>query len=119
METSGTSLGIMVLLTAAAAAIFYAWWLAIAESRRRRDLAVWLRQHHSERWTRLPWMSRNMIIANGIEHLRRDGLSEDAEFMARYRAMKRGKGKQIALLLLGIALIAAVALGERVLGWTW
>ncbi len=119
MEASGTSLEIMVLLTIAAAVVLYAWWLSIAESRRRRDLAAWLRQHHGERWDRLPWLSRNLITVHAIELLRRGGLAEDPDFMTRYRAMKSGKGRQLALLALTMVLIGAVGLGVRYLGWTW
>jgi hypothetical protein len=55
----------------------------------------------------------------GIEQLRRNGLSEDAEFMALYRETKRGRALQLAALVAGMVLVGAILLGVRYLGWSW
>ena len=100
-------------------AMLYAWWLSSLKTRRFRRLVAWLREHYAERWAELPWLSRNINLVGGVEHLRRNGLSEDTAFMALYRETKRGKALQLAALAVGVALIAAVLLGVRYLGWSW
>jgi hypothetical protein len=118
-ESSSTSPEIIVLILAAAASALYAWWRSIRENRRFRLLVKWLREHHPERWADLSWVSRNINIVGGVEQLRRNALGDDPEFMARYRDAKRGKGKTVLALLVGMGLIGAIALGVRYLGWSW
>lgn len=119
MESAGASLEIIVLTLGALAAVLYAWWLSSQETRRNRRLVAWLRQHYAGRWAELPWLSRKINLVGGIEYLRRNGLSEDAEFMALYRETKRGRAMQLAALVAGMVLVAAILLGVRYLGWSW
>ncbi len=119
IDTSATSPEVIVLTIGAAVAVLYAWWKSILESRRFRRLVTWLREHYAERWAGLPWFSRPINIVGGVEHLRRTGLSEDAEFMGLYRETKRGKGIQFVALLAGMAPSARFCWGVRYLGWSW
>ncbi len=119
IDPSATSPEVVVLTIGAAVAVLYAWWKSNLENRRFRRLVTWLREHYAERWAGLPWFFRTFNIVGSVEHLRRNGLSEDAEFMGLYREMKRGGGIKIAALVVGMALIGAVLLGVRYLGWSW
>lgn len=116
---SATSPIIILLVLAAAAAALGAWVLSIREGRRFRELVAWIEARHGARWAALPRVARRFNRVGAVEQLRRHGLGEDPEFMARYQEVKRGKPLQAILLLLGIALIGAIPLGERYLGWTW
>jgi hypothetical protein len=60
-----------------------------------------------------------LSLVGAVERLRRQGLGDDPEFMARYRSVKRGKRWQVILQLIGMALIGAIMLGVRHPGWTW
>ena len=119
IDPSATSPEVVVLTIGAAVAVLYACWKSNPESRRLRRLVTWLREYYAERWTGLPWVSRTINFVGGVEHLRRNGLSEDAEFMGLYRETKRGGGIKIAALVVGMALIGAVLLGVRYPGWSW
>ncbi len=119
MDPSGTSPEVVVLITGAAVAMLYAWWMSNRENRRFRRLVEWLREHHAERWAGLPRFSRTVNIVGGAERLRRDGLFDDAAFMALYREAKRGRGVKVVALVVGIVLIGAVLFGTRYLGWSW
>ena len=114
-----TSLIVILLSLAAGAAVLGAWGLAIRERRRLRELAAWIETHHGGRWVALPGGARRFNLAGGIEQLRRQGLGDDPEFMARYRRVKRGKRWQVILQMVGVALIGAILLGGRYLGWNW
>ncbi len=114
-----TSPIVIVLALAAAAAVLGAWALAFRQRRHLRDLVAWIETHHGARWAALPGAARRFNVAGGVEHLRRQGLGEDPEFMARYRTVKRGKPWQVILQVVGVALIGAIFLGVRYLGWTW
>ncbi len=116
---SATSPIVILLSLAAAAAVLGAWALSIREGRRFRELVAWIETHHGARWAALPGAARRFNAAGGVEHLCSQGLGEDPEFMARYRTVKRGKPWQWALLAVGMALIGAILLGVRYLGWTW
>ena len=118
META-TSPIVIVLGLAAAAAVFGAWALAIRQQRRFRRLVAWIQTHHDARWAALPGVARRLNVVGAVEHLRRQGLGEDPEFMVRYRAVKRSRPWQVVLQLVGMALIGAILLGVRYLGWTW
>ena len=89
IDPSATSPEVIVLTIGAAVAVLYAWWKSKRENRRFRRLVTWLREHYAERWAGLPWVSRTINIVGGVEHLRRNALSEDAEFMGLYRETKR------------------------------
>jgi hypothetical protein len=110
---------VILLGLAAAAAVLGAWALAIRERRRLRALVAWIETHHGALWAALPAAARRFNAAGGIEHLRREGLGEDPEFMARYRTVKRGKPWQVILQVVGVALIGTILLGVRNWGWTW
>ncbi len=114
-----TSLIVILLSLAAAAAVFGAWALAIRERRRFRTLVAWIETRHEARWNALPGVARRLNEAGGVEHLRRHELGEDPEFMARYRAVKRSKPWQVFLQVAAVALIGAIMLGVRYLGWIW
>ena len=114
-----TSPIVIVLALAAAAAVIGAWALAIREQRRFRRLVVWIEAQHAARWAALPGAARRFNAAGGVEHLRRHGLGEDPEFMARYREVKGSKRWQLMLQLVGATLIGAIYLGVRYLGWIW
>ncbi len=114
-----TSPIVILLSLAAAAAVLGAWALAIRERRRLRRLVAWIETHHGARWAALPGAARRFNVVGGVEQLRRQGLGDDPEFMARYRSVKRGKPWQVILQLIGVALIGAILLGVRYLGWTW
>ncbi|MCH8002852.1 MAG: hypothetical protein IIA34_14505 [Proteobacteria bacterium] len=114
-----TSPIVILLSLAAAAAVLGAWALAIRERRRFRGLVAWIETHHGARWAALSGVARRFNVAGGVEHLRRQGLGDDPEFMARYRSVKRGKPWQVILQLAGMALIGVILLGVRYLGWTW
>ena len=116
---SATSPIVILLGLAAAAAVLGAWALAIRERRRLRELVAWIETHHGARWAALPGAARRFNAAGGVEHLCRQGLGEDPEFMARYRTVKRGKPWQVILQVVAVALIGAILLGVRYLGWTW
>ena len=114
-----TSPEIIVLTLAATAAGIYAFWLSIRQDRRFDRLIKWVKTHHSERWRALPWVSRRLNLVGGVEHLRRQGLADDPEFMAHYREGRRGGARQIIFILVGSALIGVIPLGVRYLGWQW
>ncbi len=114
-----TSPIVILLSLAAAAAVLGAWALAIREQRGFRKLVTWIETHHGARWAALPGAARRFNLVGGVEHLRRHGLGEDPEFIARYRDAKRGKSWQVILQVVGVALIGAILLGVRYLGWTW
>ncbi len=115
----GTSPIVILLGLAAAAAVLSAWALAIRERRRFRELVAWIETHHGARWAALPGVAQRFNVVGGVEHLRRQGLGDDPEFMARYRYVKRGKPWRVILQLAGVALIGVILLGVRYLGWTW
>ncbi len=115
----GTSPVVIALTLAAAAAVLGAWWLSIREGRRFRHLVAWIEAHYGARWRALPWVSRRLHPKGGVEFLRRHGLAEDPAFMKRYRDARRGNLRQPVFLLIGLALIGAILLGVRYLGWTW
>ena len=116
---SATSPIVIVLALAAAAAVIGAWVVAFRARRRLVELAAWIATRHGALWEALPVATRRFHLAGAVEQLRRQGLGEDPEFMARYRTVKRGKPWQIILQLIGMALIGAIMLGVRYLGWTW
>ncbi len=111
-----TSPIVILLSLAAAAAVLGAWALAIRERRRFRELVVWIETHHGAHWAALPAAARRFNVAGGVEHLRRQGLGEDPEFMARYREVKGSKRWQVILQVVGAVLIGAIILGVRYLG---
>ncbi len=119
IDPSTTSPEVVALVIGAGVAVLYAWWKSNLENRRFRRLVTWLRERYAECWAALPWLSRTINIVGGVEHLRRNGLSEDAEFFGLYRETKRGRGVQYGALVVGIALIGAVLLGVRYPGWSW
>ncbi|MCZ6652249.1 MAG: hypothetical protein O7D91_04400 [Planctomycetota bacterium] len=114
-----TSPIVILLGFAAAAAVIGAWALALRERRRFRALVTWIETHHGARWAALPGAARRFNLEGGVEHLRRQGLGEDPEFMARYRTVKRSKPLQVILQVAGVALIGTIILGVRYLGWIW
>ncbi len=116
---SATSPIVIVLALAAAAAVLGAWVVAFRARRRLVGLAAWIATRHGALWEALPEATRRFHPAGAVEQLRRQGLGEDPEFMARYRSVKRGKHWQIILQLVGMVLIGAIFLGVRYLGWTW
>jgi hypothetical protein len=116
---SATSPIVIVLALAAAAAVLGAWVVAFRARRRLVELAAWIATRHGALWEALPEATRRFHLAGAVEKLRRQGLGEDQEFMARYRTVKRGKPWQITLQLIGMALIGAIMLGVRYLRWTW
>jgi hypothetical protein len=116
---SATSPIVILLSLAAAAAVLGAWALAIRERRRFRELVAWIETHHGARWAALPGVARRFNVVGGVEQLRRQGLGDDPEFIARYRTVKRGKPWQVILQMVGVALIGAILLGVRYLGWNW
>jgi hypothetical protein len=104
---------------AAAAAVLGAWVVAFRARRRLVKLAAWVATRHGARWEAVPGVTRRFNMAGAVEQLRRQGLGDDPEFMARYRTVKHGKRWQVILQLVGMALIGAIMLGVRYLGWTW
>ncbi len=106
-------------MLAGAAAVLGAWWLSIQRERRRRRLVEWIKANHAARWAALPWFSRSLMPAGGVERLRRQGLGNDVDFMVRYRESKRGTGPLVGLISLGLLLIGMAPLGIRYLGWNW
>ena len=114
-----TSPVVIVLALVAAAAVLGAWALAIRERRRLRKLVAWIAAHHGARWAALPGGARRFNLVGPVEQLRRQGLGDDPEFMARYRTVKRGKPWRVILQMVGVALIGAILLGGRYLGWIW
>ncbi len=114
-----TSPIVILLGLAAAAAVLGAWALAIRERRRFRELVAWIETHHGARWAALPEVGRRFNDVGAVEHLRRQGLGDDPEFMARYQDAKRGKPWRVILQGVGVALIGAILLGVRHWGWTW
>ena len=110
----------MIVLTLATAAFsLYAWWLSIQETKRLRRLVQWLEHHHGARWRALPKLSRNLFPRGGVERLRRNGLSEDPGFMARYRETRAGTLRQLAAIPAAVVSIALVQIGVRFWGWSW
>lgn len=118
MEPATSSI-VIVLAFAAAAAVVGAWGLAIRERRRLRELVAWIMAQHGPRWEALPPVTRRLNLVGAVELLLRQGLGEDAEFLARYRQVKQGKHWQWVLQAVGAALIGAIFLGVRYLGWVW
>ena len=116
---SATSPIVIVLALAAAAAVIGAWVVAFRARRRLRELVIWIATRHGALWEALPGATRRFHLAGAVEQLRRQGLGDDPEFMARYRAVKRSKPWQAILQLVGMALIGAILLGVRFLGWVW
>jgi hypothetical protein len=64
-------------------------------------------------------LARRVFPVSGVENLRRRGLGDDPDFMARYRDAKRGTRRQLGALFLGIGLIGRILLGVCHWGWTW
>ncbi len=116
---SATSPIVIVLALAAAAAVLGAWALAIRERRRLRELVAWIVAQHGAHWEALPGATRRFNLIGAVEQLLRQGLGDDPEFIARYRTVKQGKRWQVILQLVGMALIGAIMLGVRYLGWVW
>ena len=116
---SATSPIVIVLALAAAAAVIGAWVVAFRARRRLRELVIWIATRHGALWEALTGATRRFHLAGAVEQLRRQGLGDDPEFMARYRAVKRSKPWQAILQLVGMALIGAILLGVRFLGWVW
>ncbi len=114
-----TSPIVIVLAIAAAAAVIGAWVIAFRDQRRRRELVAWVVAHHGPRWDSLPELTRRLNLAGAIEHMRREGLGDDPEFMGRYRIVKHGKRWQVNLQVVGAMLIGAIYLGVHYLGWIW
>ncbi len=114
-----TSPIVILLGLAAAAAVLGAWALAIRERRRFRELVAWIETHHGARWAALPGAARRFNLVGAVEHLRRQGLGDDPEFMARYQDAKRGKSWRVILQVVAVALIGGILLGMRYLGWIW
>ncbi len=114
-----TSPIVIQLALAAAAAVLGAWVVAFRARRRLRELVAWIETHHGALWAALPGATRRFNLAGAVELLRRQGLGEDPEFMTRYQDAKRGKSWQVILQVVGVALIGAILLGVRYLGWNW
>ena len=114
-----TSPIVIFLAFAAGVAVISAWVIAFRVQRRRRELVAWVVAHHGPRWDSLPELTRRLNLAGAIEHLCREGLGDDPEFMGRYRTVKRGKRWQVNLQLVGAMLIAAIYLGVHYLDWIW
>lgn len=119
MPETQTSLEIIALLLLAAALGLFAWWLSARQARRFRDFASWVEVQHAARWQALPWTSRKLNRNGAIEHLRRDGLGDDPQFMARYRQDKMVRWPQAVVALAGMGAIGLVAVGLQYFGWTW
>jgi hypothetical protein len=118
METETNPIIILLVLAASVAALG-AWVLSMREQRRFRELVAWIESRHGARWAALPWHARRLNLVGAVERLRRQGLGEDPEFMARYRDAKRGGPWKVGLLLAGMLAIGVVLLGVRYLGWRW
>ncbi len=114
-----TSPVVIGLVLAAVGAGLYAFWLSIAHGRRFRRLVAWIEAHHGARWRALPWFIRHLYPDGGVAALRHGGLGDDPAFMARYREGKRGGHHQLLAILVVLALLGAVPLGVRYLGWHW
>ncbi len=114
-----TSLIVILFGLAAAAAVLGAWVVAFRARRRLVELAAWIATRHGVRWEAVPGVMRRFNMAGAVEQLRRQGLGDDPEFMARYRTVKQGKRGQVILQLVGVALIGGIVLGVSYLGWTW
>jgi hypothetical protein len=119
MPESQTSPEIIALLLLAAALVLYAWWLSARQARRFRDFALWVEDHYGERWRALPWTSRKLNRNGAIEQLRRNGLNDDPQFMARYRQDKMVRRPQVVAVLAGMAAIGLLAIGIEYFGWTF
>ncbi len=114
-----TSPAVIGLTLAAVGAVLTAWWVSIQKERRRGRLVEWIKANHAASWAALPWFSRRLMPDNGVERLRRQGLSNDVDFMIRYRESRRGTWLLLGLIVLGVLLIGMVPLGVRYLGWNW
>lgn len=119
MPDTQTSPGIIALTLLAAALILYAWWLSDRQARRFRDFASWVEDHYGERWQALPWTSRKLNRNGAIEHLRRGGLGDDPQFMARYRQGKMVRWPQVAAVVAGMAAIGLLGVGIEFFGWAF
>ena len=114
-----TSPIVILLALAAAAVVIGAWVVAFRARRRLVELAAWIATHHAAQWEALPGVTRRFNMAGAVEQLRRQDLGDDLEFITRYRSVKHGKRWQVILQLIGMALIGAIMLGVRYLGWIW
>jgi hypothetical protein len=119
MPETQTSPEIIALLLLAAALGLFAWWLSARQVRRFRDFAAWVEDHYAERWQALPWTSRKLNRNGAIEQLRRNGLNDDPQFMARYRQDKMVRWPQVVTALAGMAAIGLVGVGAEFFGWTF
>jgi len=119
MPETETSPEIIALLLLAAALVLYAWWLSDRQARRFRDIASWVEDHYPERWQALPWTSRKLNRNGAIEQLRRAGLNDDPQFMARYNQDKMVRWPQVVAVLAGVAAIGLIGLGIEFFGWTF
>lgn len=115
---SSTSPGVMIFILLALAAVLYSWWLSIGRTRRLRDLAEWLREHHPQAWSGTPPGTR-YHPSGGIEYLRHHELVQDLDFIERYRDANRHTRRRLAMLLLTAASIGMVFVGTRYWGWVW
>ena len=119
MPETQTRPEIIALILLAAALALYGWWLSDRQVRRFRDFVSWIKDHHGARWQALPWVSRQLNRAGGVEHLRRNGLGNDPQFMIRYRHAKMVRWPQVVVVLCGMAAIGLVAVGVQYFGWTF
>jgi hypothetical protein len=119
MPETQTSPAIIALVVVTAALVLYAWWLSIRQERRFRNFVAWVEVHYSQQWKALPWVARNLNRNGGVEHLRRNGLGNDPQFMARYHQDKMVKWPQVVAILCGVGAIGLLAVGIEYFGWTW
>lgn len=109
----------MALILIGLALALYAWWLSDRQARRFRDFASWVETHYRQRWQALPWSSQKLNRAGGVEYLRRNGLGNDPQFMARYRHGKMVRWPQVVASLGGVGAIGLIAAGIKYFGWTF
>mgnify|MGYP006919389288 CR=1 FL=1 len=119
MPETQTSPEIIVLVLLTLALTLFAWWLSERQSRRFRKFVAWVEVHYSAQWQALPWVARNLNRNGGVEYLRRNGLGNDPQFMARYQQDKMVKWSQVAAVAGGIGAIGLIVVGVEYLGWTW
>lgn len=119
MPETQTSPEIIALILLALGLTLYAWWLSDRQARRFRDFVSWVEDQRREQWESLPRIAQRFNRNGGIEQLRRNELSNDPEFLARYRQGKMVRWPQIVPVLCAMGAIGLLLIGVKYLGWTW
>jgi hypothetical protein len=107
-----------VLVIVVAAAAVYAFYLKVLLDRDFQALVRWIRTERSNEWDALSRGTRWMNAIGAVERLRRDALSDDAEFAEQYARSKRHNRRFNLSLAVGVTAIALIVGTMVAFGWS-